>query len=616
MTMAGSELAQTRSALVAAARDARAAWSSRESLWLGAVLAAVLAPAVLPLSGRMPDLAAFVYLVLAAVGLSYAAGLAGIPSLGQGAFVGIGAFAEALLRAKAGWPLLPSLGVAILAAAAAGGLISLATGRLRGAFVAVATWILTWIVALILAAFPGISGGAQGLVLPEGSVLGAELTPTAHYELGVVLVALAVLAYAILARRGPGLALAAARSDVSVARGLAVPAARLRFGAFTAAAVVGGLAGALGVELVQVADPAAYGPFLSFELFVAVILGGARVPLGAVAGMVLLSGISHAADAIGGLLDVPPGRLDLMVTGYVLLVVLGLGGEGILPAAEDLWRRLRPWHRRPRPRPPGGELGMPARPAELTARGVSKRFGALVALDELDLDVRPGTIHALIGPNGSGKTTALRILSGSLPLESGTVALGEERLDGMPIRERALCGVVATQQTTAVFGELTVLENALVGAGLRQRNAGAVRILLATPKARAAARSARERAMAALELVGLGDDLDRPAAQVSALDQRLLMLASVLATEPRVLLLDEPAAGSSPAELERVAEVLTKLRGEGLALLVVEHNLRFVRLLADRITVLSAGRVIASGGLAEVAGDEAVRAAYLGRQGL
>jgi ABC-type branched-subunit amino acid transport system ATPase component/ABC-type branched-subunit amino acid transport system permease subunit len=616
MSAAGAELAQTRRALVAAARDVRSAWSSRETLWLAAVVAVLLAPAVLPLSGRMPDLAAFVYLVLAAVGLSYAAGLAGIPSLGQGAFVGIGAFAEALLRAKAGWPLLPSLGVAILSAAAAGGLIALATGRLRGAFVAVATWILTWIVALILASFPGISGGAQGLVLPKASVLGVELTPTAHYELGIVLVALAVLAYAVLARRGPGLALAAAGSDASAARRLAVPAARLRFGAFTAAAMVGGLAGALGVELVRVADPGEYGPFLSFQLFVAVILGGARAPLGAVAGMVLLSGISHAADHIGGLLDVPPGRLDLMVTGYVLLVVLGLGGEGVLPAAEDLWRRVRPWPRRRRRRPPAGVLTTPARPADLTARGVSKRFGALVALDDLDLDVTPGAIHALIGPNGSGKTTALRILSGSLPLESGTVALGGELLDGMPIRERALLGVVATQQTTAVFGELTVLENALVGAGLRRRNAGALRTLFATPKARAAARSARERAVAALDLVGLADDLDRPATELSALEQRLLMLASALATEPRVLLLDEPAAGSSPTELERVAGVLTTLRGNGFALLVIEHNLRFVRLVADRITVLSAGRVIASGGLAEVAAEEAVRAAYLGRQGL
>jgi branched-chain amino acid transport system permease protein len=577
MSAAGAELAQTTRALAAAARDARAAWTSRETLWLAALVAALLAPAVLPLTGRMPDLAAFVYLVLAAVGLSYAAGLAGIPSLGQGAFVAVGAFTDAILRAKAGWPLLPSLAVAILAAAVAGGLIALATGRLRGAFVAVSTWILTWIVALILTSFPGISGGAQGLVLPDAEVFGLRLTPTAHYELGVVLVALGVLAYAIMARRGPGLGLAAARSHPSAARALAVPAARLRFGVFTVAAAVGGLAGALGVELVQVADPEAYGPFLSFELFVAVILGGALSPLGAVAGMVVLSGVSHAADEIGSWLDVAPGRLDLMVTGYVLLVVLGLGGEGVMPAVAGLWRRVRPWPRRDRPPRPG--VGGPP------------------------------------GGRPPGRPPP-RIRAGSLPLESGSVALAGELLDGLPIRERALRGLVATQQTTAVFDDLTVLENALVGAGLRQQDASALRTIFATPKARAAARAARERAVAALELVGLADDLERPAAQLSALEQRLLMLASALATEPRVLLLDEPAAGASQAELERVAEVLTKLRGNGFALLVIEHNLRFVRLVADRITVLSAGRVIASGTPEEVSREEAVRAAYLGRHGL
>ncbi|HET7857426.1 MAG TPA: ATP-binding cassette domain-containing protein [Gaiellaceae bacterium] len=608
--------AQTRRALGDASRDARSAWGRRETLWLGAALLALLAPAILPLSGRMPDLASWVYLVLAAVGLSYVAGLAGIPSLGQGAFVGIGAFAEAIARAKVGWPLLPSLALAVLAAVVAGMLTALATGRLRGAFTAAATWILTWIVALGLVSFPGVSGGAQGLVLPQASVLGLELTPTVHYEVGVVLVALAVLAYAVIARRGPGLALAAARDDPGAARALAVPAARLRFAAFTAAAAVAGLAGALGVELVQVADPTSYDALLSFELFVAVILGGARSPLGAVLGMVVLAGVSQAADEIGAALDVPPGRLDMMVTGYVLLVALGLGGEGLIPAVLGSTRR-----RGARTRGMGAQplQGPPVRapdPAGLTARGVSKRFGKLVALDDLDLQAVPGSIHALIGPNGSGKTTALRILVGALPQESGTVALGADRLDGLTLRERALRGVVATQQTTAVFADLTVLENALVGAGLRRRHGGALRTLLATPKARAESRAARGRAVAALALVGLADRLDRPAGELSALERRLLMLASALATEPRVLLLDEPAAGASPAELERVAELLADLRGSGFALLVIEHNLRFVRLVADQITVLSAGQVIASGAVADVAEDEAVRAAYFGRQGL
>ena len=606
-------LEQTGRALAAAGRDLHAGWSRRTTLTALAIAAALLAPAVLPLSGRMPDLAAFVYLAVAAVGLAYAVGLAGIPSLGQGAFLGIGAFTEAIARAKWGWPLVPSLLLAVVAASAAGGLTGLATGRLRGAFVAASTWILSWIVALTLTSFPGISGGAQGLVLPEASVFGRTLTPTAHYELGIALLAVAVIAFAVLARRAPGLALAAAREQPDPALGLGVPVARLRLGAFTASATIAGLAGALAVELAQVADPSAYGPGLSFKLFVAVIVGGARTPLGAVAGLLLISAFSHAAEQVGALRGLPPGRLEEMLTGYGLLLVLGLGGVGLLPA-------VRGWFGRRRRPPPSAPLSTPEplrsveSPQPLAALGLSKRFESLLALDDLDLRLTPGVLHALIGPNGSGKTTALRALAGDVPPDSGSIALGGDPLEGLSQRERARRGVIGTQQTTAIFPDLTVLEHTLVGAGLRRRRSGPFRTLFRTPKARAEEAKAERQALGALELVGLLEDRDRPAVELSAHRQRLLMLASALATEPRVLLLDEPAAGASPAELDHLVDLLQKLRTKGLALLVIEHNLRFVRRVADEVTVLAAGRRIASGTLAEVAANEEVRAAYLGRQ--
>jgi branched-chain amino acid transport system permease protein len=613
MNATSGVLGQTRLELAAAAREARAAWSWTATLWVLAFVGAALVPLVLS-TGRMADLAGFVYLALAAVGLGYAVGLAGIPSLGQGAFLGIGAFAEALLRAKAGWPLLPSLVVAVGVTTAAGVLAGLATGRLRSAFVAVSTWILSWIVLLALTSFPRISGGAQGLVLPEATVLGHTLTPTGHYLVGISLVALAILALAVLAPRGPGLALAAGRDEPAAAVGLGVPVARLRLGIFTASATIAGLAGALGVELAQVADPSSYGPILSFELFVAVILGGARLPLGPVVGLAVISGFKHLSEQIGGLRGLPPGRLEEMLTGYGMLLVLGLGGAGLLPAARTWWRSRIPAPRGKRTPAAKGSPHVIEQPVPLEARRVSKHFGSLIALDALDLDLEPGKVHALIGPNGSGKTTALRALVGELEPDGGSVALGQTRLEG-PARPRALLGVVGTQQATAVFADLTVLQNALVGAGLRRQHAGPVRTVLRTPKARRDDEVTEGKARAALSLVGLFDP-DRPAAELTAHEQRLLMLASALATQPRVLLLDEPAAGASATELDRLAELLDELRDSGLALLVIEHNLRFVRRVADQVTVLEAGRRIASGTLAEVATDENVRAAYLGRQSL
>src|SRR5512133_437929 len=614
MSAASGVIDQTLAELVAAARDARAAWGRTTTLWLLAFLAALVAPAVLPLSGRMPDLAEFVYLALAAVGLSYAVGLAGIPSLGQGAFLGIGAFAEALLRTKAGWPLVPSVLAAVAITGAVGVLTGLATGRLRSAFVAVSTWILSWTVLLALTSFPGISGGAQGLVLPEATLLGRTLTPTAHYVLGITLLALAVLALAVIAPRAPGLGLAAARDHRRAAAGLGVAVARARLGAFTASAVIAGLAGALGVELAQVADASSYGPVVSFKLFVAVILGGARLPLGPVAGLLVISLFSNLAEQIGGVRGLPPGRREEMLTGYGMLLVLGLGGAGLLPIALGWWRTRLPPKHSPRAASQRSALTPIERPEPLEARGLSKHFGSLLALDALDLDLQPGKVHALIGPNGSGKTTALRTLVGELGPDAGTVRIGSSKLEGSS-RPRALLGVVGTQQATAVFTDLTVLQNTLVGAGLRRQYTGPFRTVFRTPKARREDGVAETKAVEALSLVGM-TDLDRPAAELSAHQQRLLMLASALATQPRVLLLDEPAAGASTTELDSLARLVDELRDSGLALLVIEHNLRFVRRVADQVTVLEAGKRISSGTLTEVAADEAVRTAYLGRQRL
>jgi branched-chain amino acid transport system ATP-binding protein/branched-chain amino acid transport system permease protein len=604
----------TRAELSTAFRDARSAWSWTTTLWLLAFAAALAAPAVLPLSGRMPDLAEFVYLALAAVGLGYAVGLAGIPSLGQGAFLGIGAFSEALLRTKAGWPLVPSLVAAVAITAGVGVLTGLATGRLRSAFVAVSTWILSWILLLLLTSFPGLSGGAQGLVLPEAKVLGHTLTPTDHYVIGIMLLALAILALAVIAPRAPGLGLAAARDERRAAAGLGVPVARARLGVFTASAAIAGVAGALGVELLQVADASSYGPAISFKLFVAVILGGARLPLGPVVGLLVISAFSNAAEQIGGLRGLPPGRLEEMLTGYGMLLVLGLGGAGLLPAARGWWRTRMPPRPVPRPSPAARKRPRVPAPEPLRARGLTKSFGSLVALDHVDLEVVPGHVHALIGPNGSGKTTALKALVGELAPDHGTISVDGTELSGPP-RARALQGVVGTQQTTAVFSELTARQNALVGAGLRLEHDGAFRTMFRTPMARADERIAERNALAALQLVGLHEP-DRPAAELTAHEQRLLMIASALATDPRVVLLDEPAAGASAAELDRLADLLHELRDTGLALLVVEHNLRFVRRVADEVTVLEAGRRIASGTLADVASDDAVKMAYLGRQKL
>jgi branched-chain amino acid transport system permease protein len=229
---------------------------------------------------------------------------------------------------------------------------------------------------------------------------------------------------------------------------------------------------------------------------------------------------------------------------------------------------------------------------------MTKRYGELVAVADLDLEVEPGEISALVGPNGSGKTTALRLLAGAERPDAGTIT-----------REGR---VIRTLQATATFGELTAVEHLLVASAGGRRHGGLVRTLLATPKARAEEAAQTAHARATLERFGLGDRADTRASELSGAEQRLLMIAAAYATGAPVLLLDEPSAGASAPEVERLAAVLGSLREEGLAVLAVEHNLRLVRAVADRVVALDAGRVVASGSPEQVGAEPAVRAAYLG----
>jgi branched-chain amino acid transport system permease protein len=573
----------TLAALAEAGRETRASWRWRATLSTAAFAAAAVLPIAIG-DARTADLADGLYLACAAVGLALAVGVAGLPCLAQGAFVAVGAVVSAHLLAH-GSPTALAAIAGGLAGALAGGLVGAAFVRLPAAGFAAATWIVSWVVALALQSLPSLLGGSQGIVVSGGP------SPSQHYELALGLTALAVLGYATLARSPFGLGLAAAREREPAARALGVPAARLRATAVAAAGAVGGLSGALAVQLAGVGDPTRYGPFLSFKLFVVVLVGGGLSALGAPAGVLVLGVLSLAADALGSLEHVAAARAHELLAAIMLLGVISLGWDGIVrPARRD--RR-------------GGDGAVPGRaaPASLTAFGIGKRFGSLAAVEDVSLTVLPGRITALVGPNGSGKTTVLRLLAGTLSPDSGRIDRPDE-------------SVTRTLQSTAVFLPLTPVEHLLVASAPRRTRAGFFRSLLATPQARAEEAAFVTEARSLLARFGLAEYADTQAGELPAGEQRLLMLAAAYATGASILLVDEPTAGATKTESTRVIEQLRSLRDEGLGLLVVEHNLDAVRRLANRIIVLDAGRLIAEGSPDEVAADERVRAAYLGRQTL
>jgi branched-chain amino acid transport system ATP-binding protein len=249
--------------------------------------------------------------------------------------------------------------------------------------------------------------------------------------------------------------------------------------------------------------------------------------------------------------------------------------------------------------------------ALLHVAGVGRSFGGVYAVRDVDLTVPAGQVRGLIGPNGAGKSTLFHLVGGQLPVEHGTISFDGARIDRLPAHRRAALGIAVVFQAARIFRGMTALENVMVGAHVTTRAGFAAAVLRLRSHWRAE-RLIRERARDCLARTGLADWADRPAEALPLGQQRALQVARALCAGPRLLLLDEPASGLRAAERHRLAELITALRAERLTVLLVEHDVGFIMRLADQVTVLDLGRVIADGSPAQVQADARVRAAYLG----
>ena len=556
------------------------------------------------------DLAQALWLLVSALGLALSVSYARLPVLGQGAFMAVGAFGTALLGPGGqGWPLGIACLASVLMAAVLGHLVALGASRLEGAYLALATWALAWLVQRALVAYPDLSGGADGLTRPSPAhlvspALGLDLvlTPFVHVVLAGV-ACLAVIAVLVRVGRGPGgLDLAALREGPVLAASLGVPVAARRRTVLTVTAALGALSGSGSTVLLGLVAPSDVSPLVSLQLFVAVLLGGTARWWGPVLGVAVLTALPPVADAIarGGGLDAERSRGVL--TAALLVLVLALRG----PVGRRLTR-------------PGSAPGTPGqavvprespwRPVLLRAQGLSASYDAVVALDDAGIVLRAGEVHALIGPNGSGKSTMLKALAGEI--RTGEVEVAGVRHDARSVQDRVRAGVVRTPQHTVVLPRLAADRQVAVGARGGSRHSHAVlRHLLGTPASRL--RTQEGVVAGALAQTGLTHVTGADPQRLTAGDQRLLQIARAVATGAQVLLLDEPAAGMTADERTRLGAVLRRLAASGAAVLLVEHDVRLVGEVADRVTVLDAGRVLATGTAEEVRADPAVHRAYLG----
>lgn len=249
----------------------------------------------------------------------------------------------------------------------------------------------------------------------------------------------------------------------------------------------------------------------------------------------------------------------------------------------------------------------------LSVRNLTRAFGGLLAVNDVSFDVYPGTIYGLIGPNGAGKTTVINLLSGLLPPTKGTILFEGRQIEKLPAHRIAALGIARTYQNIRLFGAMTVRQNVMVGEHTRMRGSLVERLLF-SPRVFREEANARRKATSLLEGVGLEEMAEQPASSLAYGNQRRLELVRALALEPKLLLLDEPAAGMNAAESDALQKRLRSLADDGQTLLVIEHDVALVMKLCDRIGVLNFGNIIAEGTPAEISANPAVIEAYLGSE--
>lgn len=585
-----------------------------DRVWkIGTRVILVIAAIVLVLFPLSPSASAQNTVILALVlaigasGLNIITGYAGYLSLSQGAFLGIGAYITAVMTRVAPevspfvWMPLSGIGAALIAM-----LLALVTYRSRGPSFVIITIAFLFLVQFVAIEWTEVTNGSAGITLPLPD-WPREWRNWPFHLILVALLAVSVWMSWLIRRTKFGTGLIAIREDEGKAGTIGVNAPIYKVLAFGLSAVFVGMAGSVYGYYLSFVDPVGmFSIIISVQMVLAVILGGRGTLFGPVLGAFLIEPLNALANnSFGG------GNARLVLFGGLLVLLVVLLPQGIIPGIRTLREKMRT----------RGSVGLsgarldprPAVVVERTApkpdarpllevRGLHKSFGGNHAVDDCSFTVPEGSITALIGPNGSGKTTVFNLISGTMTADAGQVLFDGEALGRDPW-SRAHRGIARTFQITRLFREMTVLENLVAPLrdfSFRQLGLGAV--------------SGTEAAKAEelLAFVGMSAYRDAPASSLSYGQQKLVELAQVLMLEPKLIMLDEPAGGINPTLIARMGDLIRELNAQGTTFLLVEHNMPFVLDLCDPIRVLAKGKVIAEGHPDMIQKDPVVLDAYLG----
>jgi ABC-type branched-subunit amino acid transport system ATPase component/ABC-type branched-subunit amino acid transport system permease subunit len=546
---------------------------------------------------------------IVALGLVLLTGVAGQTSFGQAAFVGLGAYTTAYLTTAFGispWLNLPIGLVLTTGLALFNGALTL---PMRGHYLPLAT--IAWGISIyFMFGNVDLLGGHTGITsIPALNLFGLELRNERYYYFLIWAIALAALwtTNNLLDSR-PGRAIRALKGQGEMAAAFGVDTVRLKIVVFVYAALLASVSGWLYAHLQRFVNPTPFGINQGIEYLFMAVVGGAGSVWGAVIGATLITLAKQVLQDILPTLLGRSGNFEIVVFGILMVLVLQRARDGVWPWLE----RLLPARAGP-PVPPAAPLPtrdrtVPPGPL-LEVRSARKQFGGLIAVNNLSFTIRPGEILGLIGPNGAGKSTMFNLISGTLPLTAGDVVFRGESIGGRKPFVIARRGIGRTFQHVKLVPQMSVLDNVALGAYGRGAT-GFVRAALKLDRAEES--RTRAEAARAIARVGLAEQTYGPAGSLPLGKQRIVEIARALAADPVLLLLDEPAAGLRFLEKQELAKLLRQLRGEGMTVLLVEHDMEFVMGVTDRLVVMDFGEKLAEGRPAEIQKNPVVLEAYLG----
>ena len=533
---------------------------------------------------------------IAVFGLTVVLGMCGQINLAQAAFFGFGAYAVGLGTSDLHLDFWVALAMGAGISLVMGAFLGMTTLRLGGHYLAMVTISFQQIVTLIMVNWIAVTHGPDGV----GNIRRPPLFESAHAYLSLCIVAMALIGYLvwILPQTRLGRSMRAVRDNELAAAVTGINILRVKVVAFALSAVLGGIGGGFFAGGFAYISPDQFSFAESIVFITMTLLGGVASPVGALIGTGLLIVLPESLRFLKSV----PG-LYLAIYGLAIILIIRYMPDGIWGFVRHQVRR---WTTPPPFTGAATELMLaPARtevPMALEVQGLSKHFGGLKAVNDISFAVRCGHVHALIGPNGSGKTTTLNVLSGIYTGTAGHILLAGHDVSAMPPYARTFAGMGRTFQNIRLFRSMTAIENVIIGAEHSGNDARADRQALV------------ERARAALAFVGLESRGQEQVTGFSYGHQRLIEIARALAGNPSLLLLDEPAAGLNSSEKLGLRDLLKRIAAKGLTILIIDHDMTLVAQVAERITVLNFGKCIADGVAADVLTHPDVIAAYLGSE--